>query len=141
MMVVATIFVSCGSDVEPTDPAINFEGADLSEYIAVENVSKPAISAEKYDDFINATVKLKVIKKIEKGISSIVLRSIDLCDENETTLTTLKEPSEYNGSDLNQLIGAEPGKIVACTLREKCYSNSDLVEKTKKIRVNIRNIQ
>ena len=141
MMAIVSVLASCesGNEVEPTNPALQFDQElDLSDFIALENVSKPVITQDGGYQ-LNVTVKLKVLKKLEVDISKIIISKIDLCDENETTI----EIADHHGEEITpQVIGAKQGKIVTVSLAtdDKFNSESDAektLKKIKKIRVHI----
>lgn len=141
MIAIISMLASCESsnEVEPTNPALQFDQElDLSDFIAVENVSKPVITKD-LNYQLNVTVKLKVLKKLESDISNIRITKIDLCDENETTI----EIADHHEEDITpQIIGAEQGKIVTVSLTtdDKFNFESDAektLNKIKKIRVHI----
>ena len=156
MMAITAVLVSCGSgdkknegskgseanEVTTTDPALNCEGLDLSEYISVESVSKPTLVPDEdwpsYKSQVSITVKLKLIKKLEARrtdkYGTVRVDCIDLCDENETLI---EKAEAYD--KLESLIGVEPGKIVTINASTKGYDNQKkkkLLSRIKKARVN-----
>ncbi len=138
MIAIVSMLASCESsnEVEPTNPALQFDQElDLSDFIAVENVSKPVITKD-LNYQLNVTVKLKVLKKLESDISNIRITKIDLCDENETTI----EIADHHDEDITpQIIGAEQGKIVTVSLTtdDKFNFESDAEKTLNKIKKSV----
>jgi len=133
---------SSSSSIEFTDPAITNEkpsNYDISGDLSAESITPPAlIPGAEYASIgkkqIAVTVNLKVEKRIE-GEFWWAKVEVELCDENGTCLAKTQDTSAMG------LIGAEPGKIVAISLKTKEEDGSvyeDLIKRIKKARVIVR---
>ena len=130
------------SSIEFTDPAItngnSSSNYDISGDLSAESITPPAlIPGAEYASIgkkqIAVTVNLKVENKVE-GEFCWVSVEVELCDENGTCL--VETQSNYDTAE--GLIGAEPGKIVAISLKTEEEDGSvyeDLIKRIKKARV------